>query len=47
MVFYLIMSHNVTFYLIGDDCISIGPGCSNVNVDGVTCAPTHGIRYVT
>lgn len=27
----------------GDDCISIGPGCSNVNVDGVTCAPTHGI----
>ncbi|KAK9672088.1 hypothetical protein RND81_12G075500 [Saponaria officinalis] len=27
----------------GDDCISIGPGCSNVDIQGIVCDHSHGI----
>ncbi|KAJ8480356.1 hypothetical protein OPV22_024083 [Ensete ventricosum] len=26
----------------GDDCIAIGPGCSNINISSVQCGPGHG-----
>ncbi|THU52337.1 hypothetical protein C4D60_Mb10t02950 [Musa balbisiana] len=26
----------------GDDCIAIGPGCSNININRVHCGPGHG-----
>lgn len=29
----------------GDDCISIGPGTSNLWIQNVACGPGHGIRY--
>lgn len=29
----------------GDDCVSIGTGCYNVDINYMTCGPSHGIRY--
>lgn len=30
----------------GDDCVSIGPGTTNLWIEQVVCGPGHGIRYV-
>lgn len=41
-------AHFALWFLIfvaGDDCVSIGAGCYNIDIKNITCGPSHGIRY--
>lgn len=37
---------NTQIIYIGDDCIAISAGSSNIDISGITCGPGHGIRFV-
>lgn len=39
--FFIILYNN----RIGDDCIAITGGSSNIKISGIMCGPGHGIRY--
>ncbi|PIN10594.1 Galacturan 1,4-alpha-galacturonidase [Handroanthus impetiginosus] len=34
-----------SFIAIGDDCIALSAGSSNIGISGITCGPAHGISY--
>lgn len=36
---------NDVVMILGDDCIAINSGTSNIRVSGIDCGPGHGIRF--
>lgn len=45
--FFIFTSNNIYIYFffnVGDDCITLYNGSSNINIVGVTCGPSLGIR---
>lgn len=46
LLFFVSSTSNTHIVQIpGDDCVSIGSGCYDVDIKNVTCGPSHGIRF--
>lgn len=41
----LISQVKLWYIYIGDDCVAINGGSSEINITGVACGPGHGIRF--